>query len=165
FGTIGLLMGWLGAVAMAGHQVALTLASLTFMVPLGVAQSTTVLVARAIGRGDPSAARRAAGAGLGLGAAFMSLMAVLFLMAPMPLAEIYSTDPLVLALSASLIPIAGVFQIFDGLQVVSIGVLRGAGDTRAPMIANVLGFWLLGMPISLILCFGLGHGPVGLWWG
>jgi multidrug resistance protein, MATE family len=71
----------------------------------------------------------------------------------------------VLALAVSLIPVAGVFQIFDGLQVVSIGVLRGIGDTRAPMVANVLGFWMIGMPISLLLAFRLGRGPVGLWWG
>ena len=165
FATIGVLMGWLGTVAMAGHQVALNLASLTFMVPLGIAQATAVLVARAIGRDDAPSARRAAGAGLGAGAAFMSLMAVLFLVAPGRLAGTYSSDPDVLALAAGLIPIAGVFQIFDGLQVVAIGVLRGAGDTRAPMVANVVGFWMLGMPVSLLLGFWLENGPVGLWWG
>lgn len=165
FGTIGVLMGWLGTVAMAGHQVALNLASLTFMVPLGIAQATAVLVGRAIGRGDADGAKRSAGAGLGAGATFMSVMALVFTLVPGPLAAIYSSDPAVIALAAALIPVAGVFQIFDGLQVVAIAVLRGAGDTHAPMVANVLGFWMLGMPVSLLLGFRLGGGPVGLWWG
>jgi MATE family multidrug resistance protein len=165
FAAIGLLMGWLGTVALAGHQIALNLASLTFMVPLGVAQATAVLVGRAVGRGDPSAARRSAGAGLSAGATFMSATAVVFLTTPGLLARLYTDEPEVLAVAAALIPLAGVFQIFDGLQVVGSAVLRGVGDTRAPMVVNVLGFWLVGMPISILLGFTLGGGPVGLWWG
>jgi MATE family multidrug resistance protein len=159
------MMGWLGATAMAGHQVALNLASLTFMVPLGIAQATAVLVARAIGREDPARARRAAGAGLGAGVAFMAVTAIVFRLAPAPLAAIYSGDPGVLALAVVLLPIAGLFQVFDGLQVVATAVLRGAGDTRAPMVVNVVGFWMCGMPVSLLLCFRMGHGAPGLWWG
>jgi MATE family multidrug resistance protein len=93
---------------------------------------------------------------------FSGLMLGLF---PRVLARVYSTDPEVVALASRLIPIAGVFQVFDGLQVVSIGVLRGVGDTRAPMIVNILGFWLIGLPVSLWLAFGAGFGAVGLWWG
>jgi MATE family multidrug resistance protein len=84
---------------------------------------------------------------------------------PMLLARAYTNDAAVLALAATLIPIAGVFQVFDGLQVVSIGLLRGLGDTRTPLIVNVLGFWLLGLPVSLWLAFRLDYGPQGLWWG
>lgn len=165
FAAIGLLMGWLGTAAMAGHQIALNLASLTFMVPLGIAQATGVLVGRAVGREDTNAARRAAGAGLAAGSAFMTGTALLFLAAPRPLAERYSSDPEVLAVAVALLPLAGLFQVFDGLQVVATGVLRGVADTRAPMVVNVLGFWLCGMPISLWLGFRMGGGPVGLWWG
>ena len=165
FAAIGLLMGWLGTVALAGHQIALNLASLTFMVPLGVAQATAVLVGRAVGRGDPDGARRAAGAGLGVGALFMATTAALFLAMPGLLARLYSDEPEVIAVAVALIPLAGIFQVFDGLQVVAGAVLRGIGDTRAAMIVNALGFWLFGMPLSMLLGFTLGTGPRGLWWG
>lgn len=165
FGTIGILMGWLGTLAMAGHQVAMNLSSLTFMVPLGISQATAVLVGQGIGREDLSGARRAAGAGLLLGVGFMTLTAVLFLAFPEMLALFYSDEAEVVALAALLIPLAGVFQIFDGLQVVSSGVLRGVGETRSPMIVNLLGFWCLGIPVSVWLGFRTPAGPVGLWWG
>jgi MATE family multidrug resistance protein len=165
FGTIGILMGWLGTVAMAGHQVALNLASLTFMVPLGISQATAVLVGQGVGRGDSSGARRAAGSGLLLGVGFMAFTAVLFLLLPEVFALIYSDEAEVVALAALLVPLAGVFQIFDGLQVVSSGVLRGVGDTRFPMTMNLVGFWCVGMPVSLWFGFRMSAGPVGLWWG
>ncbi|HEU4697921.1 MAG TPA: MATE family efflux transporter [Gemmatimonadales bacterium] len=165
FGAIGVLMGWLGAREMAGHQVALNLASLTFMVPLGISGAAAVLVGQAVGAGDDARARRAAGAALALATAFMALSALAFLTAPHLLARIYATDPVVVAIAALLLPIAGLFQLFDGWQVVSIGVLRGVGDTRAPMILNVLGFYAIGLPVSALLGFRVGAGPRGLWWG
>ncbi len=165
FAAIAVLMGWLGTVAMAGHTVAINLASLTFMVPLGVSQAAAVHVGRAVGAEDPPGARRSAGAALLVGGGFMVLTALTFLTVPRPLARLYSGDPAVVELAAALLPLAGLFQVFDGLQVVSAGVLRGVGDTRAPMVVNVLGFWLVGMPVSMVLGFRLGGGPVGLWWG
>lgn len=165
FGAAGLLMGWLGTVAMAAHQVALNLASLTFMVSVGAAQAAAVLVGNAVGREDPPGARRAAGAGLLAGIAFMSVTAVIFLVAPAPFAHLYSSDPGVMAVAVTLIPIAGIFQVFDGIQVVASGVLRGVGDTRVPMLVNLVGFWMVGLPVSLGLGFGLAMGPRGIWWG
>jgi multidrug resistance protein, MATE family len=165
FGTIGLLMGWLGATQMAGHQVALNLASLTFMVPLGISAAAAVLVGRAVGAGDAARARRAAGAALLLGTGFMGLSALTFLAVPTLLAGVYTEERAVIAIAASLLPIAGVFQLFDGWQVVSIGVLRGVGDTRTPFLMNILGFWVLGLPLSWALCFRMGLGARGLWWG
>lgn len=165
FGMTGLLMGWMGTLAMAGHQVALNLASLTFMVPLGISQATAVLVGHGVGREEPWSARRAAGAGLLLGVVFMAATAAAFLLFPGLLARVYSSDPAVLALAATLIPLAGVFQVFDGLQVVASGVLRGVGDTRSPMALNLLGFWCIGMPVGLWLAFPGAMGPRGLWWG
>jgi MATE family multidrug resistance protein len=165
FGVIALLMGLLGTTEVAGHQIAINLASLTFMVPAGVSAAATVLVGNAIGRGDAPAARRAAKASLVAGAGFMLMSAAVFLMIPDFLAGLYTGDATVLAIAISLIPIAGLFQVFDGLQVVGAGVLRGAGDTHAPMIIGLLGFWLIGMPVSVYL--GL-HTPLraaGLWWG
>ena len=165
FAAIALLMGGLGTVQMAAHQVAINLASLTFMVPLGISSASAVRVGQAIGADDAGRARRAAAAGLLIGAGFMSLMAALFVGAPRLLAAAYTSVEGVVALAALLIPIAGYFQIFDGLQVVSSGVLRGAGDTRAPLVVNIIGFWFIGLPISLILAFRLDYGPQGLWWG
>ena len=165
FAVVGIMMGWMGMEQLAGHQVALNLASLAFMVPLGVSAAAAVLVGHAVGRGDIAEARRAAAAGLVAGVGFMSASALVMLLLPMSLARIYTTDAGVAALAASLIPIAGVFQVFDGIQVVSIGILRGVADTRAPMVVNVLGFWLVGLPVSAALGFGAGGGPRGLWWG
>ena len=165
FALVALMMGWLGTRQMAGHQIAINLAALTFMVPLGVGDAASVLVGQAVGRGDPGGTRGAARAALVCGAAFMAVTAVLFLMFPEPLARLYSRDLGVVAIAAALIPIAGVFQVFDGLQVVAAGVLRGVGDTRGPMLINLLGYWVLGLPLSVYLGFVAGLGPVGLWWG
>jgi MATE family multidrug resistance protein len=165
FSAIGLLMGWLGAREMAGHQIALNLAALTFMVPLGFSSAVSVRVGHAIGRVDMPSARRASWTGLTCGIAFMTGTAVLFVSVPDILSGLYTPDPAVLAVALVLIPIAGVFQIFDGTQIVLLGILRGLGDTRTPMIVGALGFWLFGFPISLILAFQVGAGPVGLWWG
>ena len=165
FGAIGILMGWLGTVAIAGHQIALNLAAFAFMIPLGISQAAAILVGRAVGRGDPAAARRSAGGAVLVCCLVMAATAAVFLGLPGFLAGQFTTETGVAAVAASLIPVAGMFQLFDGLQVVCTGALRGVADTMRPMIYNVLGFWLLGMPVSLWLGFGLDMGPEGLWWG
>lgn len=165
FGVAGILMGWIGTVPMAAHQIALNLASLTFMVPLGISQATSVLVGRRIGAGDPDGARRSAGAGLLAGVGFMTGCALAFLLVPGWFAALYSRDAEVLFLAGLLIPIAGIFQVADGIQVVSSGILRGVGDTRIPAFLNLLGFWGIGMPVALLLAFRTPLGPRGLWWG
>jgi MATE family multidrug resistance protein len=165
FGAAGLLMGLLGTVAIASHQVALQLAALTFMIPVGIAQATSVVVGQAVGRGDPEGARRAVGAGMVTVTAFMSFTAVMFLTLPGPLSRIFSNDPMVVGAAALLLPIAGVFQVFDGLQVAGAGALRGVGDTRVPMILTLIGFWVIGLPACVALGFGADLGPRGVWWG
>ncbi len=165
FGLVAVLMGWFGATEVAAHHVAINLASLTFMVPLGIAAAGAVLVGQAVGRGDEAAARRAAATAVLGGFGVMTLSAVLFLTLPGPLARLYTDDLPAIALAVTLIPIAGVFQVFDGVQVVSSGVLRGVGDTRAPLAINLFGFWFIGLPVSLLAAFTFGMGPVGLWWG
>jgi MATE family multidrug resistance protein len=135
------------------------------MIPVGVAQATSVIVGQAVGRGDPHGARRAVGAGLVTGVGFMAFTAVLFLGLPEPLSRLFSDDADVVAVAAALLPIAGVFQVFDGLQVVAAGALRGIGDTRVPMILILVGFWLVGLPVCVLLGFTLGVGPRGIWWG
>ena len=165
FASISVFAGWFGAEAIAGHQVAINLSSLTFMVPMGIGSAASVLVGHAIGERDIPHARRVAASALACGAGFMLVSAVVMRAVPGVFARLYTSVPEVVVIAAVLIPIAGLFQVFDGLQVVASGVLRGAGDTRAAMIANVLGFWLLGMPVSLWLGFGPVRGVVGLWWG
>jgi len=165
FGLVTIMMGWVGTNALAGHEIALNLASLTFMVPMGVAAAGTVMVGRAIGRGDPAAARRDAVAALVVGIGFMSLTAIAFLAWPGFFARAYTSEGSVVAVAMALIPIAGIFQVFDGMQVCATGVLRGAGDTRVPMAIHMASFWLVGIPLGSWLCFGLDGGPVALWWG
>jgi MATE family multidrug resistance protein len=165
FAAAALLMGVLGTIQMAAHQIAINLASFTFMVPLGVSTATAVMVGHAIGAGDETQARRSAIAGILIGTAFMCASALTFLLVPGLLARAYTRDATVVALASTLIPIAGVFQVFDGIQAVAAGVLRGIGDTHAPAVINVVGFWLIGLPVSWALAFRMGGGAVGLWWG
>jgi MATE family multidrug resistance protein len=145
--------------------VALNLASVTFMVPLGISTAAAVVVGHAVGRGDPEATTSSARSALVVAMGFMGSTAMLFLFAPMWLARLYTDDAAVLGIASVLIPLAGVFQVFDGIQVTSIGILRGLGDTRGPMIAGLVGYWVLGLPVSLLLGLKLGGGPAGLWWG
>jgi multidrug resistance protein, MATE family len=165
FNVTALLMGWLGVIQVAAHQIALNLASLAFMVPLGVSSAAAVIVGHAVGRGDPGGVRRSTMASLTVGAGFMLCTAGLFIAVPELLASLYTRDAAVLVLAALLLPLAGLFQVFDGLQVVAIGLLRGLGDTRMPVIINVIGFWCIGIPVGLWLAFGLDYGAQGLWWG
>lgn len=165
FAVVAVMMGWVGATAMAGHQISINLASLTFMVPLGVSAAAAVNVGRAVGAGDRVGVRRAAGAALVTGVAFMTLSGVAMLAMPYPLARLYTADPAVLATAVALLPLAGLFQVFDGVQVVAVGILRGVGDTRTPMVINVLGFWLVGVPVSAYLGLRTPLGPQGLWIG
>ena len=165
FGAIGLMMGMLGTTEMAGHQIAITLASLTFMVPLGVGAAAAVRVGRAVGARDQVKARQAARAAFVCGMGFMSVTALLFLAIPRLLAGLFTSELGVIAIAGVLIPVAGVFQIFDGAQAVGAGILRGLGDTRAPLIGMIAGYWLIGLPVSLLLGFHTHLRAAGLWWG
>jgi MATE family multidrug resistance protein len=118
-----------------------------------------------VGAGDPERARRAGWLGLGLGTAFMFSAAIVFVAAPRPLIALYTIDPQVMAVGPGILGLAAIFQIFDGVQVVSTGALRGLGETRFPMLANFAGYWVLGLPLGITLCFALRWGIYGLWIG
>jgi MATE family multidrug resistance protein len=150
---------------LAAHQIALNSAAFTFMVPLGLSSATAVRVGQAIGRHDAVGARRAGWTALALGLAFMATTACIFLVLPRPILALFTSDPRVLASGVALLLIAGAFQLFDGTQVVLTGALRGTGDTRTPMLANLVGYWLLGLPLGALLCFERGAGVPGLWIG
>jgi MATE family, multidrug efflux pump len=165
FMTVSLVMGMLGTVPLAGHQVAVNLASISFMVPLGVGAAAATRVGNAVGRGDPAEARRAALVSLGLGAAVMTFSALMFASVPRLLAHIYTNDAEVIAMASALLPIAALFQIFDGIQAVGCGVLRGVAGTLSAAVINLVGYWVLGLPVGLYLTFRAGLGPRGLWLG
>jgi MATE family multidrug resistance protein len=157
--------GYLTPVALATHQIVLNYASVTYMVPLGISAAAAVSVGHAVGAGDAARARRAGWLALGLGTSFMLLAAVTFLAWPKPLIEFYTRDTRVLAVGPGLLSIVAAFEIFDGIQTVSTGALRGLGETRAPMVANLVGYWVLGLPLGFFLCFGMRWGIYGLWIG
>ncbi len=165
FGLATALIARLDPASLAGHQIALNMASLTFMVPLGISSAAAVRVGHLIGQRNPAAAGRAGYSALACGVAFMGLAAVAFLAIPERIARIYTGDPAVIKVSVTLLAIAAAFQLFDGCQVVVSGALRGAGNTRAPMWCNLLFYWFIGLPLGGWLCFRVGWGATGLWIG
>lgn len=165
FSMGGLVIGTFGVVPLAGHEIVLNLASITFMVPVGVGAAAAAMVGRAIGRDDVSAARRDAVAALAVGVGFMTLAMLAFTLLPRFIASGFAADAATVAMASSLLPIAGLFQVFDGIQCVSAGILRGTGDTRVPMLLHLGGFWGVGIPLGLALSLWAGMGPAGIWWG
>jgi multidrug resistance protein, MATE family len=151
--------------AVAAHMIALNCASVTYMVPLGISAAAAVAVGHATGAGDPARARRAGWLAVGLAGSFMALMAVLLVALPHPIVRIYSLDPRVIAIGAPLLGLAAAFQIFDGVQTAATGALRGLGHTKAPMILNMFGYWLFGLPLGYYLCFREKFGVFGVWIG
>ncbi|HEY3286830.1 MAG TPA: MATE family efflux transporter [Gemmatimonadaceae bacterium] len=165
FAMATLMFGWLGTIPLAGHEVALSLASLTFMVPVGFSTAAAALVGQAVGRGDmPSARRHAAGAWV-LGVGFMACSGLAMLLFPQPIAGWFTSDTAVIGVAAGLIAIAGVFQVFDGTQAVASGLARGTGDTKVPMVLHLFGFWGIGVPLAAVLGFRTRLGGAGIWWG
>jgi MATE family multidrug resistance protein len=165
FAAVAMLAGKLGALPLAAHQIALQTVAFIFMVPLGISSAAAVRVGQGIGRGDLPGATRAGWTALVLAAGFMTCSALALILAPASVARIYSPDPQVIATSVTLFFVAAVFQLFDGIQVVATGALRGAGDTRTPMILHGVIFWGVGLPCGYALGFRFGHGVAGLWVG
>ena len=165
FALATLMFGWLGTVPLAAHEVALSLASLTFMVPVGFSAAAAALVGQAVGRGDmPSARRHAVGAWV-LGVGFMACSGIAMLSMPALIAGWFTQDTAVVRAAATLIAIAGVFQVFDGTQAVASGLARGTGDTKVPMLLHLFGFWAMGVPLAAVLGFATPLAGAGIWWG
>lgn len=170
FSATAFLIGTYGAVPIAAHQIAIQCAAISYMVPLGIGLATSVRVGQNIGGKDFSAAATSGYAGMALSLIFMSCTALLFLLAPNFIVSIYmdTNDPTNTATVlqvVSLLGIAALFQLFDGLQATALGALRGLKDTRIPMVLGFIAYWVIGMPTGLGLGFGLGMGPEGFWWG
>jgi MATE family multidrug resistance protein len=170
FFATGLVAGTLGPVALAAHMIALSVSSVTFMVPLSLSQAANVRVASSMGAHNRAAARRAGFAAIGLTAAYMAVAALVFRLSPGPIVAAYigpttAANAATAALAARLLRVAGVFQLFDGTQVSAAGALRGLQDTKVPMVLAAAGYWGVGFCAGRYFAFNLGMGAVGLWWG
>ncbi|MEQ1569534.1 MAG: MATE family efflux transporter [Myxococcota bacterium] len=163
FNLSSFVAGGLGATAAAAHTSALSAASMSFMLPLGISAAVATRVGNLVGAGLPW--RRSAAIALAMGCAVMCGSAAVFLLAPAAIGTLYNPDPAVVALVAAILPIAGAFQWFDGTQVVGFGILRGLGDTRWPLAFNIVAHWMIGLPLGVGLAFGLGLGLPGVWYG
>ena len=165
FAAVTMLAARLTPSTLAAHQIVINLAGLTYMVPLGIASAGAVRVGHAVGRRDAAGASAAGWTAIALGAVFMASAAAIFLAAPRAILGIFTADGQVVQAGLTLIAVVALFQIFDGLQGVATGALRGLGDTRTPMLLNLAGHWMVGLPVGYLLCFAIGWGVVGLWIG
>jgi len=165
FGLATALIARLGAVPLASHQIALNTVAFTYMVPLGISSAAAVRVGQAIGRKDPVGAGEAGGTAIFLGAAFMTCASAGLLIFPRWIALIYTPDELIIRSTITLLAAGAAFQLFDGIQTVATGALRGTGDTRTPMLCHFFAYWILGLPLGAWLCFRRHWGALGLWSG
>lgn len=165
FGAVGVLAGRLTPAALAAHQIALNCAAVSYMIPLGTASAAAVAVGHAIGAKLPERARRAGFIATGLACIFMVLSAIFFCLYPRQILGIYTHDSEVITIGTGLLALAACFQLFDGMQTVVTGALRGLGQTRIPMLTNLVGYWAIGLPAGYELCFRYRLGVYGLWCG
>lgn len=165
FAAASALAGRIAPLAAAANQVVLNIAGFIFMIPFGLASAAAVRVGQAVGRRDGPGMRRAGWTALGIASTVMVSSAIMFFTIPEQLIRIYSSDPHVIEVGVVLLFICSVFQLFDGLQTVTTGALRGLGDTRTPMVMNLVGHWAIGLPVGYALCFSYGWGVAGLWTG
>jgi MATE family multidrug resistance protein len=165
FALAGVLAASLSSASMGAHQIAISFASLSFTIAVGIGNAGSVRVGWAVGAHNTPQARMSGFVAFASGAGFMSLTALVFALFPQPLARLAGAPPEVFPLVVPLLMVSAVFQVFDGVQGVGAGVLRGTGETRFTFIANVVGHYAIGLPLSLLLGFGARLGVVGIWWG
>jgi MATE family multidrug resistance protein len=165
FSAAGLLMGKFGATAMAAHQVALMCAATAFMVPLGLSMALSVRIGSAIGAGQVERLRKIVVSGWWLGATWALIGASIFFFFGKWLASLYIDELPVIELAASIMVVVGVFQLFDSLQIGSVAMLRGLHDARMPAVMGFVAYWVIGIPIGVLLSIRLDYGAVGVWCG
>lgn len=165
FAAAALMMGWLGATALAAHQIALSCAAFTFMVPLGLAMATSIRISKARGEGRPGVLRAIGFGSLGLASLVMLTFAAVFTLGGGMLARGFTPDTTVVTLAARLLVVAAIFQLFDGVQVVAAGALRGMTDVKVPTVITFIAYWVLSLPVAYLLAFRGTLGPVGIWTG
>jgi MATE family multidrug resistance protein len=165
FAAVTAMIAKLGAVPLATHQIALNTVAFTYMVPLGISSAAAVRVGQALGRKDARGAGAAGDTAIFIGAAFMAFAGIFLLVVPHWIARMYTTDEVVIRSTGALLAAGAAFQLFDGIQSVATGALRGAGDTRTPMLCHFTAYWIIGLPLGAWLCFRRGWGALGLWVG
>ncbi len=165
FSAAAIMMGWIGVNALAGHQIALNLASISYMMATGLATAGMIRVSHYIGKEDYKGMREAGMVAFGMVATFMFVCALVFFLLRFFLPTLYIDDPQVISLAASLLVLAGLFQLSDGIQVVGLGVLRGLEDVKVPTIVTFLAYWGLGLPLGYLLAFKMGFAEKGIWIG
>ena len=170
FQATALMMGWIGTVELAAHGITMEVAALSFMVHLGLSNAATVRAGRADGAGDARGLRDGAKVAIALSAGFGVVMVTLFLTMPVPIISLFldETKPgsaEIIAFGVKLLAMAALFQMADAMQVMALGLLRAIKDTRVPMLAAALSYWVVGIPCAYLFGFGLGFGGVGLWFG
>jgi multidrug resistance protein, MATE family len=165
FATVTFLIGTMGRLPLSGHEIALNCASLTFMVPFAISAAASVRVGQAIGRKAPRDAASAGWTAILMGATCMATFSAVLLLFPYAIAASFTPDREVIAATIPLLFVAAIFQFFDGLQITATGALRGAGNTHAGLIVQIVGYWIIGLPIGYIFAFRLHQGAVGLWLG
>jgi len=165
FSAAAIMMGWISVNALAGHQIALNLASISYMMATGLATAGMIRVSHYIGKEDYKGMREAGMVAFGLVATFMFVCALLFFVLRFLLPTLYIDDPQVISLAASLLVLAGLFQLSDGIQVVGLGVLRGLEDVKVPTVVTFLAYWGLGLPLGYFLAFTMGFAEKGIWIG
>ncbi len=165
FAASTLLMGWLGVIEIAAHQIALTYAATTFMIPLGISLAVAIRVGQALGAGEPERVHSIGFGATGFGILASCLFATVFIGFNEELVRLFTADAETVALASVLIIIAGIFQILDATQVLSVGALRGCKDVRIPTLIIFTAYWVVGIPIGAFLAFGLAIGAPGIWIG
>jgi multidrug resistance protein, MATE family len=165
FTLAAIMMGWLGTVPLAAHQIALTCCATAFMFPLGIAMATTIRIGQALGANAASRVRSIGASSFALGSIVMVISALVFTFVGAPIARAFVNDPSVVDLAARLFIVAALFQLFDGLQVVAAGALRGLSDATVPMLICLVAYWLVFAPFAYVMAFHFHFGPYGIWAG
>jgi MATE family multidrug resistance protein len=165
FATVTALIGTMGPVSLAGHEIALNCVSFTFMVPFAISAAASVRVGQAVGRGDAAGAAAAGWTAIGFGAGFMLAMSAVLVGMPEKIAAGFTRDPLVIWAAVPLLLVGAAFQFFDGVQITATGALRGMANTHAGLVVQLVGYWMIGLPLGVWLGFGRKMGAVGLWIG
>jgi MATE family multidrug resistance protein len=165
FSTAAIMMGWLGVTALAAHQIAINLASISYMMASGLSSAAMVRVGNQLGRNDIKSLRAAGFTVFGMVTMFMAISAVIFIVFREFLPSLYIDDDVVIHMSAGLLIIAGLFQLSDGIQVVGLGALRGMADVKVPTVVTLVAYWVIGLPLGYILAFVLDFQEKGIWYG
>lgn len=165
FSVAAIMIGWMGTIQLAAHQIAINLASITYMIALGIAAAATIRVGNQLGQKDYITMRKAAITCFIMAIVFMSFATLIFIFGRYFLPTLYINDPEVIDMAATLLVVAGLFQLADGIQVIGLGALRGMSDVIIPTVITLIAYWVIGLPLGYLFGFTLQLGALGVWYG